>query len=150
MNMEQIQNEQTLENTQAVETENKEQGESKQEVSLGKFKDVQALLSAYNSLQAEFTKRCQRIKELEAEGKQTDKVDAPVQNSQVEEPNTNQGISEEDRNTILKDYLKGVVMAKEKAILIDGAGTGIKTPVSKPKTIAEAGALAKELLTQNK
>ena len=33
--------------------------------SLGKFKDVNALLAAYNSLQAEFTKRCQRIKELE-------------------------------------------------------------------------------------
>ena len=148
--MEQIQNEQTLENTQPVETEIKEQGESKQEVSLGKFKDVQSLLSAYNSLQAEFTKRCQRIKELEAEGKQVDKAIAPIESPKTEVPNANQGISEEDRQTILKDYLKGVVMAKEKAILIDGVGAGLKTPVSKPKTIAEAGALARELLKQNK
>ncbi len=148
--MEQIQNEQTLENTQAVDTEIKEQGDSKQEVSLGKFKDVQSLLSAYNSLQAEFTKRCQRIKELEAEGKQIDKAIAPIESPKTEVPTTNQGISEEDRQAILKDYLKGVVMAKEKAILIDGVGAGLKTPVSKPKTIAEAGALARELLKQNK
>lgn len=148
--MEQIQNEQTLENTQAVETEIKEVGESKQEVSLGKFKDVQALLSAYNSLQAEFTKRCQRIKELESEGKEIDKAIAPMENPKTEEPTINQGITEEDRNAILKDYLKGVVMAKEKAIIIDGVGSGIKTPTSRPRTIAEAGALATELLKQNK
>ena len=31
---------------------------------LGKFKDVESLLSAYNSLQAEFTKKCQKLSEL--------------------------------------------------------------------------------------
>ena len=30
-----------------------------------KFKDVSALAEAYNALQAEFTRRCQRLKELE-------------------------------------------------------------------------------------
>ena len=34
-------------------------------VSLGKFKSVDSLINAYNSLQSEFTKRCQKIKELE-------------------------------------------------------------------------------------
>ena len=34
---------------------------------LGKFKDVDALLKAYGCLQAEFTRRSQRIKELERE-----------------------------------------------------------------------------------
>ena len=33
---------------------------------LGKFEDVKALLNAYNSLEAEFTGRSQRLKELEA------------------------------------------------------------------------------------
>ena len=33
----------------------------------GKFKSVDALLRAYNSLQAEFTRRSQRLKELERE-----------------------------------------------------------------------------------
>ncbi len=32
--------------------------------SLGKFKDAQSLLSAYNSLQAEFTKKCQSLSEV--------------------------------------------------------------------------------------
>lgn len=33
--------------------------------SLGKFKDAQSLLIAYNNLQAEFTRKCQRLKEFE-------------------------------------------------------------------------------------
>ncbi len=32
--------------------------------SLGKFKDAQSLLTAYNNLQAEFTKKCQALSEL--------------------------------------------------------------------------------------
>ena len=32
---------------------------------LGKFKSVDALLDAYNSLEAEFTRRSQRLRELE-------------------------------------------------------------------------------------
>lgn len=34
---------------------------------LGKFKSVQALFDAYNNLQASFTKKCQRLSELEKE-----------------------------------------------------------------------------------
>lgn len=34
------------------------------ESSLGKFKDTTSLLSAYNSLQAEFTKKCQKLSEI--------------------------------------------------------------------------------------
>ena len=33
----------------------------------GKFKDAKSLLNAYNALQSEFTRRCQRVKELERE-----------------------------------------------------------------------------------
>lgn len=35
------------------------------EKQIGKFNDASALLAAYTSLEKEFTKRCQRIKELE-------------------------------------------------------------------------------------
>ena len=34
---------------------------------IGRFKDAKGLLDAYNSLQSEFTRRCQRVKELERE-----------------------------------------------------------------------------------
>lgn len=37
---------------------------------LGKFKDVSALLKAYDSLQSEFTRRSQRLKDLERQTKQ--------------------------------------------------------------------------------
>ena len=40
---------------------------SSQEGSLGKFKDIESLLNAYNSLQAEFTRKCQKLKELEVQ-----------------------------------------------------------------------------------
>ena len=35
---------------------------------LGKFRSVEALLHAYNSLEAEFTRRSQRLRELEGKG----------------------------------------------------------------------------------
>ena len=46
--------------------EKQEKNEKKEEnsVNLGKFKDVSSLLSAYNNLQAEFTKKCQKLSEL--------------------------------------------------------------------------------------
>lgn len=57
-------------NAQAAEAEDV-YGAKKEEVSYGKFKNADALYSAYNSLQAEFTRRCQRLKELEDRNKKT-------------------------------------------------------------------------------
>ena len=48
---------------------------------LGKFKDVESLIKAYNSLQAEFTKKSQRLSELEDERKphlQQEKINATI------------------------------------------------------------------------
>ncbi len=42
-------------------------GEQKGSAELGKFKDVNALLQAYTALEAEFTRRSQRLKALERE-----------------------------------------------------------------------------------
>lgn len=47
----------------------KDSGNSEEPISLRKFKDERALLNAYQSLEAEFTKRCQRLKALEEENK---------------------------------------------------------------------------------
>ena len=45
------------------------EGSSKSDTenSFGKFKNAQALLDAYNSLQTEFTKKCQKLSEMEKE-----------------------------------------------------------------------------------
>ncbi len=114
-------------------------------VSLGKFKDVNALLAAYNSLQAEFTKRCQRIKELER-SVAVDK-DTPTEQTEKTE-NRTLSITEEEKQDFIKGYLKEIMGAKSKAIVMDGSGAGIKTPANKPKTLEEAGSLFKDMLAK--
>ena len=150
--MEQLLNEQTKPQSQTVETENVI-GELTGEVSLGKFKDVEALVNAYNSLQSEFTKRCQKIKELQAklQGESTALSKEVVQlNNQSEniENTKKQTVltemaDEAERKDVLKEYLLEVIKNKPSAIVLDGSGAGVKTPVNKPKTIDEAGKLAK-------
>ncbi len=146
--MQELKNEQT-EVVDEIATEKIQENqvdESTTEVSLGKFKDINTLLSAYNSLQAEFTKRCQRLKELETAIEKTDKVYNP-QNQSAEEEQvklTDTTLKEE----ILKDYLKEIIGSK-KPVVMDGAGVGVKAPVKKPTTIEQAGDLFKQILSEN-
>ena len=136
--MEELKNEQTEQQAHTAQAE-KEIGAPDSEVSLGKFKDVTALLSAYNSLQSEFTKRCQRVKELETQLSTVKKATTPTQVEVKEQT---------DKDAILKEYLKGVLNKKQSAIVMDGNGVAIKTPVNRPKTLAQAGLLAQEILTK--
>ena len=127
---------------QTIETEiAKEEEQENQAVSYGKFKNANALLNAYNSLQVEFTKRCQRIKELEASLSVADKEPTPAQTPEKEQeaPLTN-------KDDILKAYVKEVLMKKQSAIVLDGVGIGVKTPVQRPITFEQAGKLAVEIL----
>jgi len=141
--MDELKNEQTEQTSHTAEAEIVT-GEKDGNVSLGKFKDVNALLSAYNSLQSEFTKRCQRIKELEVALDAVGKTKAPETASEKTEENKD--TTSEDKEKILKEYLLDVLGKKPKAIVLDGVGVGIRTPVTRPKTIEEAGNLAKQLL----
>ena len=140
--MEQPNNEQTEISAHVAEAKGIK-GEGEKTVSLGKFKDAEALLSAYNSLQSEFTKRCQRIKELEAErASAADTADAD--NPEISKT----GITEKEKEDLLKGYLREILDGKSKAIVMDGLGTGVKTPAYRPKTVEEAGRLAKEMLAK--
>ena len=140
--MEEKINEQTLSDTQPATAEEKK-GDVHEQVSLGKFKDVGVLLNAYNSLQSEFTKRCQKIKELES--KIDDKTSVPS-NPQAE---SQEKSVEVDKEKILKEYLLDVIGKRPSAVIMDGAGASVKTPINRPKTILEAGNLAKNLLNKN-
>lgn len=143
--MEELRNEQT-ETTLTSQEQNVEVEGKVAEVSLGKFKDVNALLNAYNSLQAEFTKRCQRIKELES---QTPSVDKNLPTEQVKAENSaekGRDTTPEDKNEVIREYLKDLFGRRRGAIVMDGAGVGVKTPVRRPKTVRAAGELARELL----
>ena len=141
--MEDIKNEQISPQTQTAEAE-VTHGEDKGEISLGKFKDVGALLSAYNSLQSEFTKRCQKIKELESKVNNDDKTIVP--SLKESEPTNQVNTTLEGKEKVLKEYLLDVLAKQPSAIIMDGAGVGVKTPVNRPTTIEEAGKLAKKLL----
>lgn len=126
---------------ETTETQETPQRETETEaVSYGKFKDASALLNAYNSLEAEFTKRCQKIKELEAELSAADKGKAPAQTQEKEEK------IETNKDDILKSYVREVLLKKQSAIVLDGAGIGVKTPVQRPRTFEQAGKLAVEIL----
>lgn len=60
-----VENAGTEEGAKAMEIAEREKGEENTSTVLGKFKDVDALARAYGALQAEFTRRSQRLKELE-------------------------------------------------------------------------------------
>ncbi len=141
--MEEQKNEQISPQTQTAEAEIIK-GEDKGEISLGKFKDVGALLNAYNSLQSEFTKRCQKIKELESKTSNDDKTIVPSANQST--PTNQANTTLIDKENVLKEYLLDVLAKQPSAIIMDGAGVGVKTPVNRPTTIEEAGKLAKKLL----
>lgn len=144
--MEELKNEQT--DFKGIDTAGAEDVVSDQEekVSLGKFKDVNALLSAYNSLQSEFTKRCQKLKELETQ------IASKSENASNKDESSIQGkpldTSPVDKEQIVREYLKELLGNKQSAVLLDGVGVGVKTPINRPKTIREAGDLARQLFAK--
>ena len=122
---------------------------------IGKFKSVDALLNAYNSLEAEFTRRSQRLRELEAraqnnEGTGTGEtgMPAPREGSAPDvAPERAGGVSDDVRKSVIAEYLASVSAGAP--VVMAGGGTHVSAPESKARTIEEAGALAARLL-QNK
>ncbi len=114
---------------------------------LGKFRSVDALLSAYRSLEAEFTRRSQRLKELE-EGSKAHEVPqtaAPSREEPADEELLKAALSSESvRKAVLEDYLKTVAANKSVPLI----STGVLTPAPRfaPTTVKEAGALAQRFL----
>ena len=105
---------------------------------LGKFKSVDALLRAYGELEAEFTRRSQKLKALEERGGADGNASTPPLYRAV---NENEGV----RARVLSDYLaslKGVP-------LMTASGTGVPVPKSNPKSISEAGNYALRYLRGN-
>ena len=112
-----------------------------------KFKDYKTLLKAYTSLEAEFTRRSQRLKELENANKECalpDGVEAapsPVDEKQLLDAALS---SERVKDAIIRDYLETVYKSKTVPLLMQGSG--VSAPRVTPKSVAEAGRLAQEFL----
>ena len=111
---------------------------------LGKFKDVQTLVKAYSDLEAEFTRRSQRLKELEKENKVNSAPDGeqnkPSQRS--DEERIKEALSDEKvRDAIIGDYLKGLA---EKSVPLVAGGGAVTAPRNTPRSVKEAGKLAQQ------
>lgn len=135
----------------AEETNNEEQ----QAESLGKFRDVQALEKAYQALEAEFTRRSQRLKELEklaankGEGETAIPVTQAANSPSPSQPGQNEGqITIEDlptevKNAVIDEYLHGVY-ANRGVPFVTGGGA-VTAARQTPTSLREAGALAKNM-----
>ena len=115
---------------------------------LGKFKSVDALMSAYLSLEAEFTRRSQRLKELEQESKAQSMPDkgAPSRGSQIDgEELLKAALADENvKQAVLGEYLKSVAANKGIPLIVGGVSPA--APKNAPKSVKEAGALAERFL----
>ena len=109
---------------------------------LGKFKSVDALLRAYSQLEAEFTRRSQKLKALEdASSQKSGETGAVREEELYRMVNENEGV----RARVLSDYLaslKGVP-------LLTNSGVGITAETAAPKNFAEAGKHALGYLKNN-
>lgn len=117
-----------------------EKAEEKPSV-LGKFNSVEALAHAYGELEAEFTRRSQRLRELEKRNNPSEEESVRAECGSEELYRTVMQ-NESVRARVIGEYLdslKGVP-------LMTGAGQGVSVPVRKPGSIADAGALALDYL----
>lgn len=110
---------------------------------LGKFKSVDALLRAYGELEAEFTRRSQKLKALEeASVQKSAEAGAVREDDLYRMVNENEGV----RARVLSDYLaslKGVP-------LLTNSGVGVTAKNVVSKTFQEAGSIALGYLKKSK
>ena len=113
---------------------------------LGKFKDVQTLMKAYSDLEAEFTRRCQRLKELESGNKAKTEPDGErdLPSRKSEDERIAEALSDTKvRDAVIGDYLKGLA---EKSVPLTSGGGAVTVPKNTPKSVKEAGKLAQRFL----
>lgn len=113
---------------------------------LGKFKDVGTLIKAYSELEAEFTRRSQRLKELENGNKTEALPDGDkALSSQSDDEFVKRALSDEKvRDAVIGEYLKSLQTAGGAPVTTGGGG--VAAPRSAPKSVREAGRLAREFL----
>lgn len=120
---------------------------------LGKFKDVRALLEAYNSLEAEFTRRSQRLKELENANKEPTPPDKTENDSAPSQGLNNMTnlieaarSSDEVKNAIISDYLANA--SKNRGVPFITGGINVAAQRRVPSSIKEAGRLAEQFFNK--
>lgn len=113
-----------------------------------KFKDVKTLVKAYTDLEAEFTRRSQRLKELEEGNKAQASPDgeksapSPTDEKFVEAALCDARV----RDAVIKEYLSDV--SKNKSVPLLCGGGIAAAPRTSPQSVKEAGRLAREFLNK--
>lgn len=102
--------------------------------SIGKFKNTESLYSAYNNLQAEFTRKCQKLSELEQSLQKPQDVEAYLKDNPL--------VVEE----ILKKYIQELKQNSAPITISSAVGSGIPLMAPpKPTTLDEAREAVKNL-----
>lgn len=138
---------------EAVTADTAEAGKNEAAAELGKFKDVKALMDAYQALEAEFTRRSQRLKELEASKENEAPAAEAAANAEIPSQGaekSGEGISlssldDEVKNAVIEEYLSGV-FSKRGVPFVTGGGA-VAAQRRTPATLKEAGALAGKLFS---
>ena len=105
----------------------------------GKFKSADALLNAYNSLEAEFTRRRQRLRELEGR-------ENCAQPRGESAPAAEGDAAIEER---IERAVERAIAARAPYVMAEGGGYAAAPP-QRAKTVEEAGALARELFRKGR
>ena len=138
----------------------------------GKFKDVESLLSAYNSLQSDYTKKCQTLSALTKSMQEKNSQNSQLsgQESFLEPENSSQAskvpiqsLTKEQKEEVLEEYVFSNPVLKDKfltryfeelnlpkspRLIGKDKGSGfVLSSVEKPKTLEDAGQLVKNLLS---
>lgn len=101
----------------------------------GKFANEEELLKGYLALEAEFTKKCQRLKEAEAAlASLTENLEAEIESA-----------TSAAEQAAVENYLRSVYGASAPRIISSSSASAL-TPVKKPKSLAEARELAEKFL----
>ena len=124
---------------------------------LGKFQNVEALMRAYQELEAEFTRRSQRLKALEAaalsaaDGK-TDKNADGTAAEDAQTENADDALLRAVRgNEGVRPRIVGEDLASLSGVpLLAGSGAGVTAPAERATTLRQAGALALGYLKHQK
>lgn len=114
-----------------------------------KFKDVKTLVKAYTELEAEFTKRSRRLKELEAGNKEQAKPDGEKAAPSFADEDDLVNFALKNgrvRDAVIGEYLKSV--AENRAVPVLSGGGFAAAPRVMPKSVKEAGRLAREYLNK--
>ena len=130
-----------------MEEENIRTEDAGAETQFGKFRTADALVHAYEQLEAEFTRRSQRLKALEAEKKAAEDAmqaagaaQTPSSPAQPDAEALYRAVCENEgvRSRIVSEYLAGLGGVP----LMAGGGAPVTAPKTRARSFAEAGDLA--------